>query len=500
MPEFSAIRLINQAFNSSGAGDTRSDARGGRERSDQGVPLYLRDSHHAARKFTISNENLSYQVVPRPKFLFWIKVITSELIPDGSAGSGTNSRERDDIAFVIKYIDKPKITPKVEEMNQYNKKRLIQTGVDYEPLTMRFHDDVSGIVIDFFRRYMRWYYGDFRYPEPTGWDYDLIRNPVLDPGGTDTYGFSPNGQSGEFANYFIKRLELYQFYGGKFDQVNFLNPKIISFDSDSNDYEVGNVGSEINMQFRYEAVNFVATAVPLDAVADDYISEMLLNIGDYYQVPTDFINESIIQRRSRELLGDIVRDVTAGRTPDFESLIKGVVRNSLPITKADLGGLGTSVFRNVFRPNSTLNSFGNYSYGGTSPQTTGTANSSRALQTRGNGNSGGIFDTIESTVGGFAGSVVDAAGSIFNGGIGSSVVNAATNVFDGAGDLVNDVFGGAVASSASDSSSSVRSMAVKTNQGTQLTNQGLANLNSQSRPTTQYGINTSSNFDTPDMA
>ena len=51
----------------------------------------------------------------------------------------------------IASVTMPWSQSRVSAQNQHNKKRLIQTGIDYSPVTMRVHDDRDAQVERFLR-------------------------------------------------------------------------------------------------------------------------------------------------------------------------------------------------------------------------------------------------------------------------------------------------------------------------------------------------------------
>jgi hypothetical protein len=47
-----------------------------------------------------------------------------------------------------------------ETLNQYNRKRIVQTGHEFEPLQVKFHDTVNPALRQMFVEYYQFYYGD----------------------------------------------------------------------------------------------------------------------------------------------------------------------------------------------------------------------------------------------------------------------------------------------------------------------------------------------------
>lgn len=234
--------------------------------SSNNARLIFRDGQSAARNFKISLRNAVFTnnaLIPKPKFLFFVKFIqaSTNAIAPGSTIADTNkySDPAEGIVFQVKTIDKPKFNIKTETLHQYNKKRVIQTQIDYQPMTITFHDDVSDHVIQFWKDYYEYYYGDARKITSDSWREDIVANQFDD---TTNTGWGYIGQfAGGNANNknFLERIELYQFYGRQFTLISFVHPKISVFDHDANDYADGREGQGIRITFDYEGVIYNLT-------------------------------------------------------------------------------------------------------------------------------------------------------------------------------------------------------------------------------------------------
>lgn len=279
--------------------------------SSNNARLIFRDGQSAARNFKISLRNAVFTnnaLIPKPKFLFFVKFIqapTNAATP-GSAVADTNkySDPAEGIVFQVKTIDKPKFNIKTETLHQYNKKRVIQTQIDYQPMTITFHDDVSDHVMQFWQDYYEYYYGDGNKFSSSQWREDIVKNQFDDTAGTGW------GYLGQFAGglaegkNFLERIELYQFYGQKFTLISFVRPKISVFDHDANDYADGREGQGLRITFDYEGVIYNLTKQDItDARAETFnFSNEYFDIGDGYgggaEIRTDGGRETIEDRTS----------------------------------------------------------------------------------------------------------------------------------------------------------------------------------------------------------
>lgn len=92
-------------------------------------------------------------LIPRSKFQFSLGL--SYLDPF-SGGFKTLSLDR------IASVDMPGHSFRTTELNQYNKKRIIQTGVDYNPITLVAYDTRDAELETFLTAYTQYYYAGTR--------------------------------------------------------------------------------------------------------------------------------------------------------------------------------------------------------------------------------------------------------------------------------------------------------------------------------------------------
>lgn len=259
--------------------------------SSVGAPLVFRDGQSAAQNFKISLRNAVFTdnaLIPKPKFLFFVKFVqalnNSNTPGPGIADATKYSDPAEGIVFQIKTIDKPKFNIKTETLHQYNKKRVIQTQIDYQPITITFHDDVSDHVIKFWEDYYQYYYGDANKTSSGEWREDIVTKN-FDEGNGLGWGYQGQFAGGNANNkHFLERIEIYQFYGRKFTVISFVHPKISVFDHDANDYADGREGQGIRITFDYEGViyNLESTKLSTEREEEFNFSNEYFDIGDGY--------------------------------------------------------------------------------------------------------------------------------------------------------------------------------------------------------------------------
>lgn len=191
------------------------------------------------------------------------------------SSSGTNA-----LTYAVKSFERPKVTPVVQELNQYNKKRLIQTGAKYSPVKISFYDTIDSAAQMMWYQYANFYFGDFRQSSTANWLYDITA-PAFQ-GGENGFGFSPNLGSDAVSNlastaYFFDHIECYQFYSGEYIQFDLVNPKIISYNPDGFDAEHSDYNT-IDMEIDYESIIYhnqnIPAAISTNQVLSSYFGLM----------------------------------------------------------------------------------------------------------------------------------------------------------------------------------------------------------------------------------
>jgi hypothetical protein len=234
---------------------------------------YLRDYTHASKTFRTN----SYQYSPKFKFLFHVYFdINKEYI------SAVQSFPEDsNFGLTVKNIQLPKYTFETSIMNQYNRKRVIQTKINYDPVNITFHDDNGNLLRRLWYTYYTYYYKDATQSEPFGENrqdsharkFDMNRRNIYDPdmGGNDDWGYigeSSGDQKTPIAAGlgiskapFFKAINIYGFNQHNFVMYRLINPMIESFSHDTYDYSQGNGVMENQMTLQYETVKYYEGAI-----------------------------------------------------------------------------------------------------------------------------------------------------------------------------------------------------------------------------------------------
>ena len=235
----------------------------------------LKDYQHAEDVFLPNY----YANAPKQKFTFSVYFNVNTAIPGlatlfGSTGPGS-------LSLLVKNIQLPSFSVKLDEMNQYNRKRYVQTKIEYNPVQVTFHDDNDGLIRQMWYAYYSYYYGDPSYqynnvptgaPSTTSGGFNYIASDIyaqtrsandfgyVDEGVTPYSGGTvADGQSTK--PQFFNDITIYGFSQHNFEAYTLINPVIESFAHDTYDYAEGAAPMQNTMTVRYELVKYYTGAM-----------------------------------------------------------------------------------------------------------------------------------------------------------------------------------------------------------------------------------------------
>jgi hypothetical protein len=210
---------------------------------------YVRDYRHAARIFR-SND---FSRAPKAKYSFYVRFITNPNA-ENSYGVVTDPLAPNELNYLVKNIELPKFDIEVQDLNQYNRKVLVQRQIKYSPITIKFHDDNIGALRRFWQNYYMFYYNDGRYVDAK-YKIDDKYLSRSTSGSSNRWGYD----TGVKVNY-IDKIEIYSMYHTNRTQLITLeNPIISSFNHDSHDYSEGQGLMEATMTLHYTGVIYDTT-------------------------------------------------------------------------------------------------------------------------------------------------------------------------------------------------------------------------------------------------
>ena len=94
---------------------------------------------HATRLF-IDN---TMRLTPRSKFLFYVRFDLNKAAIKAPAFTNNHQEE---VGLLVKTAELPKFNFDTVTKNQYNRKKIIYTKINYDPINLTLHDDSAGVV------------------------------------------------------------------------------------------------------------------------------------------------------------------------------------------------------------------------------------------------------------------------------------------------------------------------------------------------------------------
>jgi hypothetical protein len=245
----------------------------------------VRDYRHAEKTFRRGG----YDLAPRNKFLFHVYFNLNTNIP--AVANLTSGGKGSTIGLTVKTAQLPSYNIDVQTMNQYNRKRLTQHRINYNPAQIVFNDDHNDLIRNMWYQYYQYYYSDpvYRYGNTPNQSGTLGEISTLlsgfSYGSNDTYSASRpvqkwglNGQgytnpslqslassiltgpaSGQEP--FFRDITIYGLSQKTYAQYTMINPLITEWTHDTYDYGQGNGIMTHTMSIRYENVKYYSGAV-----------------------------------------------------------------------------------------------------------------------------------------------------------------------------------------------------------------------------------------------
>jgi hypothetical protein len=248
---------------------------------------YFRDSRHAARTFD-QQGIASIKTVPRMGFQYFV---TMNLNPIGSELLEEYKLKEDfpSLFPLVKSVDLPSIKIDTDLLNEYNRKRISQTKINFDPIKMTFHDVVDGRTMKLWQMYYEFYFKDgtpFNTDEQKTQS-DDIANPTTF---TDKFGYNLTGV--EDSRYLIRDIEIVQIHAAKFNKVTLVNPRISSMSPSGLAYE-NSTTTDFTVTIEYEYLRYDIKNEPL---TDDDLE--LFRYGEFMDLPTLAFTSAVNDRLS----------------------------------------------------------------------------------------------------------------------------------------------------------------------------------------------------------
>lgn len=200
---------------------------------------------------------------PRQKFQGYVSFVVNRLLyGDSLYGDMNNSNFRLRLSSLVRTATLPEVEFKTETRNAYNRKRIINTGVEYQPVDIKVFDTINNEWLTMFMKYFTYHYMNPRNkqynerdvgPDPRKENSSsIISGSNFGKTGannwdSNAYGYNVN----ELANFF-ERIDYVIYHGNKAVQYSLINPVLTRFRTGEIDYSSSDV-MEFDMTFEYES-------------------------------------------------------------------------------------------------------------------------------------------------------------------------------------------------------------------------------------------------------
>lgn len=197
--------------------------------------VILRDFQHAARLYVDD----TYARAPKHGFLYFVQFEINDAAVLGKKWAETGKKTA---GFLVKKVDLPKFNISTEKINQYNRKTVVQSKLNYNDITIEFHDDNSDITNNLWINYYQHYYVDSRVP-----------NSFNDTKfGEQDYAYGRYSRGVEVP--FFKKINIFVLHQQRFTEFSLVNPKVTEWQHDNVDQSNGGKILQNRMTVAYESV------------------------------------------------------------------------------------------------------------------------------------------------------------------------------------------------------------------------------------------------------
>ena len=305
---------------------------------------HLHDAQHAHKIYTNSN----FTFAPKQKYMYHVV-----FQPNAEVGNSTTANSflfQKELGVLVKSTDLPSFRASVENKQQYNRKKNIQTRLDYQDIRMTLHDDNLGAVRAMLKEYYKYYFADGNRGTSGSQAAYLPRDKYF--GDVPNYGLN-NRKRTPFFSY----ITIYQLARRQWFAYTLLNPLLSAWDHGNVDSTDGSF-NEASMSVAYEGVLYSEGTVDQNPIVGFGDAE----VGyDVEPSPLGIIDNAMGGEFGAggllpALLGAAVNEFFGGgqsSTSNFSAAVAGAVTSA--VVAAATGG-STGVFTTDTQADTTVSS------------------------------------------------------------------------------------------------------------------------------------------------
>jgi hypothetical protein len=213
----------------------------------------LADWQHASRLYTVDGQKFA----PKTKFTYHVTFYLTNQAKSVIPELATYVNE---IGILVKSADLPGFSAVVETKNKYNRKKNVQTALEYQPISIEFHDDNYGATTALLEAYYRYYFADGNQSLQTGAYGNRVSGDTLYKGpGDNEYQFGMDNNIPVVP--FFDRIEISQMARKSYTKYTLVNPIIQSWEHDSVDNSDGATPMSNAVTIAYDTVFYDRGAV-----------------------------------------------------------------------------------------------------------------------------------------------------------------------------------------------------------------------------------------------
>lgn len=256
------------------------------------------------------------------------------------------------VGLLAKQADLPKFTIETETVNQYNRKVVIQKKINYDSVSITFHDDMANATTNLWKQYYQYYFADGVSSS------QFLLSPQIIPKYKDNK-FSSNDSDAGSLNYglnngqydkFFTSIDLYELHRHRYTKFTLVNPIVKKWDHDPLDQTQGNKMMSSKMTVDYESVMYDTSAYNRTNLynpgfAIDHYDNTPSPISVSGQGSASLFGEGGVMAGAVDILGDLQHLDQASPLDLLNTVIKGanVVRNAKSLSKAGIKQEGYSM-------------------------------------------------------------------------------------------------------------------------------------------------------------
>lgn len=202
---------------------------------------------HATRLFLDD----SFRLAPKNKFSYYLRF---ELDSTAHKAANFTAKHADEFGLLVKTADQPAFKFDSQTLEQYNRKKIVYTKINYNPVNLTFHDDNQGVVSALWALYYGYYVRDRNNPS-AAYDANHYRTSVKEIN-QYRYGLDSNVRT-----QLLKSVTIFTMGRRRFVGYTLVNPRITSWAHGQMDYSASSEPAESQMTLEYEAVTYSAGTV-----------------------------------------------------------------------------------------------------------------------------------------------------------------------------------------------------------------------------------------------